>query len=326
MFRQQFFIFMIETFLIQKIIRLKRYIAEFGLFRVLFLLFIFLSIYISFIRYVNNNTYSFLIILIVYTLIIITYTNKRKDSRFLQNLTPKYKILFWIDDLLFSLPFIILDYRTIPFVLIISILIILLNFKFPHFSIRRKKTFFMDGSIEWISAFRTYNKYTLPIWLLFFIFTLVQSNQVAATISLIILIIDNSVFFLDEKIYYVKQYLGVQKIIIDKIKRLYLNSVFPLSLFYILFSIYFNIPSGAFFLGFINFNIYYLGALFIKLSLIPSGYYTHAIFIGLYMAVFISSFYIPIFSIALIFIFILSFIFAVKNLKTIYECHRSWKS
>jgi len=161
---QIFFIIMIYSFLKFRAKQLSRMSRDLGIFRIstLFILLVFGLVYL----YKYNKEYT---TLIIFSLVITTIHNRRKDKEFLKYIYNKhYFSIIYIEYTIVSIPFITLEilhmciYLVPIYVFLILILPLFLNFKVNIPPI--KTPFFKKGSYEYIIFFRRNIVYLLVIY------------------------------------------------------------------------------------------------------------------------------------------------------------------
>jgi hypothetical protein len=310
---------MIKIYLKHKWLRIVRHIKEIGLLRFIFVfafsLFVFSLLY-SFLSKWSVFTISTLLILYVLTVMSFTYT--RSDYKFLKCLIPKYKKIIWIDNILISIPFIICNYQLTPIILLLSFFLSYTYFSLLKVKNRKKRNYFMKGSIEWISAFRIYNKFTKPLWIMIFIFGCVYQQEEFLLIAIAGFLFDNYLFFMADHQYYIKQYLIPNQLIIDKLKRLYLNTIITVLLLFSALWFFEILPTIAFIIYLLYVNVFYLGVLFLKLSIsMEYSRLTLVVVMAMYYCLFLISILYPILSVFIIIIVLLSYIYSCRILKCV---------
>ncbi len=226
-----------------------------------------LILYATVYNYFKERTcMHFIILLALYVFMVRLYSHLRDDGLFLMRLTTKYKDLFWIDNIIISLPFLFYN-------LWFSALLIVLSWclsRIPvQFSFRKRKfrkhNFYTKGSLEWIAAFRIYNKYTIPLWGTVFTIACINDDKIIFLIAIAGLMFDNYFFFLNDNKYYIKQHISTKQLIISKLKRLFINTVLPVFILIVAFYLLNTALSFVELLIILAYtNLFFIGALVIK--------------------------------------------------------------
>jgi hypothetical protein len=297
-----------------------RVIAEIGLFRILFLLpFVGLFYFVIF-KLSNKISYSWIITTLIFCFLIIQYNFLRKDTELLKILSKKYWQFFFVDNILISVLFILIDFRIAPILILAGYFIARLDKKRLSFlsNFKITRSIFKTGSIEWESTFRQHNVYMLIIWLSAFIFSIALKEKHFAMIALGGLGIDaGTVFLKTEPLWYIKQYRNKTAFLKHNFIRILFNVGLPILIFDLAIIAIFPDQFGIFILIFFFIIFYLIAAFTIRLAVLD-----HQLILNLIQMLFLALVIAAFFNIGLVILLFLFIVYvsitALKNLKMIY--------
>lgn len=312
---------MVITYLTLKAKIIYRFLAEIGIIRLLILLPFITFFYVMLFIKTNTIPYSSIVLIAIYTYSIIHYTLSRNDIYFLKVTTKNYKRLLFVDNILFSIPFIILNIKTAPIIILIGYFISHIDFNRILFvrNIKITKSLFKYGSIEWESNLRRYGIYSLIIWIVLYPISIIYQEKYLAFIALGGFCIDSASIFLntDPSIYLI-QFQSRHTFLKHKLLRILTNIYLPTIIF--AFAIFTVFPDQLIILLFICLIgfAYIIAAFTIKMAVLNNQFILTIIQI-VFFAITIGI----LFNHSLIILFLIFIIYctikALNNLKEIYD-------
>lgn len=225
-----------------RILSALRWIKELGFIRILISLIFFGGIYKSFID-VNNTLPGVLAIIFLNLSVIYSVHSSRRDEFFISSIGIRKRLLFSLEYLVYSVPFLLLVLISNFFlfsIYIIPLLFAIINIKSGNrlkLNFKSGKTLFPLCAFEWISGIRI-NFYLIAA---VYLFGLIFSYQLAGGIlSIIILTLIFSSFYIEnEPLLFIEAYkLPAKKLLHIKIFqmiKIYVAVILPIILLHLIF-------------------------------------------------------------------------------------------
>lgn len=219
-----------------------RWITELGFVRIIILILLAAGVYNSLYDMRSTPT-GIAAIILLSTSIIYSVHFSRKDEFFLSSLSTNKKLLFALEYILYSIPFLILllcsekFYFAVILFIIISIIVNIKSGNSLKVNLSSAKSFFPVYAFEWITGLRTNFISIFIIYLLGLIFCFHIAGGVLAIILLTLIF--TSFFIENEQLLFIEAYnLNGKKFLSEKIlqsTKIFLAIILPLALLHLMF-------------------------------------------------------------------------------------------